>query len=347
MLVTLNMPNLLPKEFEFSHDFCIYLYDSIAQFIIEGESCGFFHTSFKFKSEKEKKEWERNPDIFDWLEEKGYSMVLGEVLLKTVFPGLLSDFCQFVFEALNCSRKGKLTVTYALLRKPLRENLFYMEWMLADPEDFLNTFYNQHSKELSFGKIGNPDKVKSIIKASLSNTPSKQALNANFIYDLRFNKQAPFGFEPLWNKAIHLITTKSPLETEQCNFNFIFSGPDEHQSQWEYLYNTLPYLLFYALEISEVIMALIANGKTTNFTERYFHRSLGFILWGHKKRDLTDCGCTDETGLECLALDCPKCGRTIEPSEKLMSTLFLKLKLRCPNCRSKIQLPLFIEKYNG
>lgn len=224
------MPDVLPKEFEFSHKFCIFLHNSMAQFIIEGEPSGFFQTSFQPKSEKETEELEKNPDlfIFDWLEDKGYSEVLGEVLLKSIFPGLLSDFCHFVLEALNCSRKGKLTVTYALLRKPFRENLHYMEWMLSDPESLLNTFYNQPSKELSFSKIGNPDRAKAIIKEAVDRTPHKEVFDANFIYDLRFNKQAGFGFEPLWNKAIHLVTTKTPLETEQCNFNFIFSGPDEH-----------------------------------------------------------------------------------------------------------------------
>ena len=36
--------------------------------------------------------------------------------------------------------EGELTVAYALLRKPLKDNLFYLEWMLADLPDFLGVF---------------------------------------------------------------------------------------------------------------------------------------------------------------------------------------------------------------
>jgi hypothetical protein len=50
-----------------------------------------------------------------------------ETLKRTVFPALLSDFLHFVCEALATSRKGKLTVTHALLRKPLQDSLFLLK----------------------------------------------------------------------------------------------------------------------------------------------------------------------------------------------------------------------------
>lgn len=81
-------------------------------------------------------------EILRWLEKHNKSSELGELLLKSVYPAILADYCQFVSEALHCSEKGKLTVTYALLRKPLRDNLLYFEWLLADPNNLLNTLYN-------------------------------------------------------------------------------------------------------------------------------------------------------------------------------------------------------------
>jgi hypothetical protein len=58
-----------------------------------------------------------------------------------------------LFEALSCSRKEKLAVTFALLRKPLRENLLYLEWLLADPEELLTRFYSRSIAELAFEKL--------------------------------------------------------------------------------------------------------------------------------------------------------------------------------------------------
>jgi hypothetical protein len=340
------MRNLLPKEFTFSHDFCLYLHDCLVQFIVEGERGGFFRTTFEFRSTNEGEELKGNPDlvIFDWLEEKGYSDVLGEALLKAVFPALLSDFCHFIYEALSCSRKAKLTVAYALLRKPLKENLHYLEWLLADPEDLLTTLYNQPSNELAFGKISNPEKAKEIIRKAIDRTLHKELYDVNFLYDLRFNKGAHFGFDALWNKAVHLITTKEPIATEQCNFNFIFSGEEELLYQWQHIYMTLPFLLFYALDICEVLMAIINKEPPSDITEVSFHRSLGFLLWAYEFLRFTDHTGLPEPNLEMLPLNCPKCKHTIQSNKQVITELFLKCKLKCPHCKRRIRLPHFVRE---
>ncbi len=338
------MRNLLPKEFTFSHDFCLYLHDCLVQFIVEGERGGFFRTTFEFRSPKEAKEFKRNPDlvIFDWLAEKGYSDVLGEALLKAVFPALLSDFCHFVFEALSCSRKAKLTVAYALLRKPFRENLHYLEWMIADPEELLNTLYNQPSKELSFSKIGNPEKAKEVIRKAISRTLHKELYDVDYLYDLRFNKEKLFSFDTFWNKAIHLITTRPAIATEQCNFNFIFSGDEERLSQWHHIYMTLPFLLFYALDICEVLMAIMNKEPPSDIDEVSFHRSLGFLLWAYEFLKFTDHLELPKPELEIVTLDCPKCNHVIHSNEKVIRKLFSERELKCPYCHRRIKLPHFV-----
>lgn len=339
------MNDFLPEEFRFSHDFCLYLHDCMIQFIVEGEPGGFFSTRFDIKSENEAEQLKKNPDLFilDWLENKGYSEVLGEVLLKAIFPALLSDFCHFVYEALSCSRKAKLTVAYALLRKPFRESLHYMEWILADPEGLLNTFYYQPSKELAFNKIGNPDIAKSVIRKATKRTLHYEIYDPDFLYDLRFNKDAHFGFDGLWNKAIHLITTKRSLATEQANFNFIFSGDEERWTQWQHIYLLLPYLLFYALDVCEVLMALMAKEPPSDLAEVTFHRSLGFILWAYDARRFVEGYDRMPTGFEMVVLDCPKCKQRIGPTEELIHRLFAERKLKCPKCRRRIKLPQFVQ----
>jgi len=76
----------------------------------------------------------------------------------------LADLYQFVTEALICSEKGWLTASYALLRKPFRDNLFYLEWLLAEPDVFTNAFYKQDPEEFSVDKMMRESKVLEIIK---------------------------------------------------------------------------------------------------------------------------------------------------------------------------------------
>lgn len=336
--------NLLPKEFQFAHDYCLYLHDCMVQYIAEGEQGGFFLTKFNFKNEQEADDFRNNPNhtIFKWLEDKGYSKELGEILIKSIFPALLSDFCHFIYEALSCSRKCKLTVAYSLLRKPLKENLHYIEWLLADTEGLLNTFYNQPSKYLSFNIIGNPDKIKSIIKTSVQNTYYKY-YDPEFIYNLRFNKEAQYGFEGFWNQAIHLITTKEPISTEQMNFNFIFSNSDDHWKQWQHIYSLLPYLLFYTLDICEILMAMMAKNIPKDFSEVTFHRTIGFLLWLTDTRQYRENNDMSLSIIEPMDLNCPKCGCSIKNNEEALFHLYAERKFKCRECNKTSKIPDFIK----
>jgi hypothetical protein len=53
---------------------------------------------------------------------------------------LTSDFLHHVYEGLWCLEKRKIVVAFNVLRKPLKDNLTYLCWMLADPEDFYATY---------------------------------------------------------------------------------------------------------------------------------------------------------------------------------------------------------------
>jgi len=345
------MKNFLEKQFQFSHDYCIYLHDILAHFIVFGEKKRIFNVQLTLSNENEAKSFERasDIDIWDWLEKYGYSEILGEILIKSLFPALLSDLCHFVYESLSCSRKAKLTVAYALLRKPLKENLHYLEWLLSDPEEFLNTFYNKESIELSFNRIGNPDRIKNVIKNAKDRIPNKLAFDAEFLYDLRFNKACPYGFDGSWNKATHLVTTKDPIATEKQNFNFIFSNDESRLSQWSHLYGRLPYILFYAVEICEMLMAFIMKKLMPDYAESSFHRSLGFIIWGIETQKFDNKQSQvrrASEGLSELVLDCPQCNQKIEPDENLIRTLYETLKMKCPNCNKRLKLQDFINKKN-
>jgi hypothetical protein len=58
------------------------------------------------------------------------------ILKAVVLPAVLSDLLHFIYEALQCSRKGKLNVTYALIRRPIQESLYLLESIVLDAAGF-------------------------------------------------------------------------------------------------------------------------------------------------------------------------------------------------------------------
>jgi hypothetical protein len=138
------MRDFLPKEFCFSHDFAFFLHDLLADIIVEGEKARIFDITFKFKSE-EQRELFKNlsaEELWDWLAENDKATHY-TLIYKQICVALLSDFCHFVYEGLQCSKKAKLSVAYSLFRRPFKDNLLILEWLLADPIDFMDRFYNE------------------------------------------------------------------------------------------------------------------------------------------------------------------------------------------------------------
>jgi hypothetical protein len=77
--------------------------------IARGEKERLFDVQFTVADLSKRKELDHLEDdaLFEWLAKNGFSDVIGKMYVRRLFPGLLSDFLHFVFEALTCSRKAK------------------------------------------------------------------------------------------------------------------------------------------------------------------------------------------------------------------------------------------------
>src|SRR5690606_35200082 len=100
---------------------------------------------------------------------------------------------------------------------------------------------------------------------------------------------------------------------EQLNINFIFSDDDSRQSQWQYIYSRLPYLLDYAFALILAVFSSFREPEqvTQDYTELpvlsaglLWHRSVPealrtehLDLHSSKLRELLVTVCTGE-GLE-------------------------------------------------
>lgn len=178
---------------------------------------------------------------------------------------------QFIHTALKCSDKGKLTVTFATLRKALKDNLLILEFLNADKRDFFRRF-NNPSQELIIGGISEEDKKK-IIKNNCKIIGFSEKLG-NGIHDLRYKRGFKSGLASLFDQALHITTNNRHFKTERQNFNFIFSGTKAIESQWKLIYNTLPLLMMYFVQTSYHLLNKNITKKIKK--ENYL---VDFIFW--------------------------------------------------------------------
>lgn len=277
--------DILPEKHLFSHEFCFFLYDQIAEIVAAGVDENIFNHEFSLTPEEMNAFDDLSDEnVMDWLEDNGHIDVVYDIYYKQICVALLTDMANFIYEALSCSQKGKLTVAYALLRKPFKENLLYLEWLLADPISILSKFDLGKIKELSINSAFSRDEKVEIISKAQLQTNSEGWLDPEFIHDLRFDKNYDDGLEPLFQKANHLVTTFRFLETEKQNFNFVFSDEGSIESQWDHFYTYLPILLFHTVEIVEGLIRTFAE-REDQFDLTWIRTLIGFTFWA-KSSDL-------------------------------------------------------------
>ena len=331
--------NRIPVEYWFAHELSFFLHDILVQIIKSGEGAAIFADSrYKITNPEDVKAILAlsGEELWKWLEQNNYKYVIDDLILKQATVALLSDFCHFIYEALNCSRKQKLTVTYALLRKPFKDNLFYIEWLLVDRPTFLKAFKNGLAEPT-------PEIRRSVVERVVELLPVPGLFDSVLIYDLRYKKSAEIGFEGNWNQANHLITTCRNFKTETQNFNFIFSGEDAHITQWRFLYTRLPYLLNYAVEVVELLLENIERTDPAYVKTMRLRRMAGLTIWAQGLNP-THCGWDIDKFQkklgDCLMVQCPKCSQMFSPELQHMGVLYEVGKVSCPLCGNVSLLPL-------
>lgn len=208
-------------------------------------------TTFSFKNKDDAKDFEKIDayNALEWLNENGYNDKADIILDKKVFHAILVDMCNFIYESLNTIEKGKITVSLALLRKPFRDNLLYLEWLLAEPKEFIDMVYNQEIDKYAIENV-KWNKKKDIINKAISKIDNQEffsKIDANVYYDLRYNYAAGNSLQLVWNNANHLVTTGRNIRSDE--FNFIFLNKERHLEYIKYYYNQVPHLLFYTYNI--------------------------------------------------------------------------------------------------
>ena len=127
---------LLPATYKVAHDLCFTVHDVLAQLLVSGSKSGAFVARIPLDEPGDVDAFAAHSDLFEWLETSGRVRDRAKILKSIVLPAVLSDMLNCIYEALQSSKKGKLNVSYILLRKPLQESLYMLESIIIDELDF-------------------------------------------------------------------------------------------------------------------------------------------------------------------------------------------------------------------
>ena len=329
---------LLPEKYWASHEFCFYLHDRLVSLMLEYEQNGvqdIVSESFQNAIASHEKEFE-DIDIIDFMKQNELLEPYRHHILSHVILGLTSDMLHFLYESLRCFEKRKFSVAFSLLRKPFKEHLLLLSWILADEEDFISRFeFNNH---INFSGISKELRLEIISKA-ISKLHLKESFDAELIWDMIFSKKHPNGFEPTWQRATHLTTSQGELlKTEEYSFNFIFeSAFDDYY--YEFLHNKLPHIMLYLSQITiecfnrihpvnkktithltlttmGVYEALFLDGRSVTIS-RMFQKELGDLL------------------------NCIHCNSKLQIRKRNAPEFYLHERIHCENCGLVSEVPLY------
>ena len=247
-----NKGGPLPKKFNVPHDLCFSVHDILAQFLASGEASEVFTARIALEDYEMEKDFRSTADIFEWLKKTKRFEDRARIIKTLVLPAVLSDMLHCLYEALECSRKGKLNISYMLIRKPIQEGLFLLESIILDEVAFADKLATSPIALRPQAATGVEGEHKRRIQRVLEIIRQTDVFDAEYLAQLRYVKTED-GFDGACNKAIHLFTEHKAIKTESLNINFIFSDWEAKHSQWEYLYSRLPYILVYMWRVIEHI----------------------------------------------------------------------------------------------
>jgi hypothetical protein len=324
---------------QLSHGYCFFVHDQMVDILRDIETRNIVSVTINFTDPRHADVIStlKDESLTNWLDENGYRADVDELIFRKTAVALMSDFCHFMFEALDSAARGKLTVSYALLRKPLKDNLYYLEWMLADRAGFLYEYRkNTSSMDVQKASI---EKRLSLITAALGRTLTREWIDPGFLYELRYDKSVPWGFEHAWQQATHLVTTHPTFATSEMNLNFIFSTDEDRETQTRFMYSFLPPIMYYALEVmGGVVSAFSIPVDLDNVSQARRVSGLALCI----ERCTADVQEILTGGIAAIVagifLRCPGCGPVEAVGHKHLMEVYVHGATSCPSCGRLIRL---------
>jgi len=316
----------------------------LKQTISEVTATGLFDPAVKFRSRQHERAFRglKPSARRKWLRENEYWREVADLTYRSPCQALAVDLVEFADVALSCTIRGPLTVGFALLRKALKDDLFALEWIVADPEDYFQRFFSGTALDREVRNLKAPRQIE-IIRAAASKTRVGEWMPAEMLHDLRFNKNSPTGLEPLWQKANHLVTTQGALTTQAETLNFVFADDDERDELWRAFYGVVPALFFHVTQVFDAALASFAGRAEPGHTAQLVRTLAGMTLWMRSKGTRIDLA-KQRKLFERLLLrqfpkkSCERCARRVSLTLKNRHQLFEDGRIECAGCGQVISV---------
>jgi len=326
---------LLPKKFHPHHELCFHLHDSMLRVFQELAAQRYPTLKLEFEDQETADLFVASEDPIGLLMELEEWDLVRRLTVGQSMMAVLGDFFNFVYEALNALQKRKFVVFYALLRKPLKENLLYLTMMLVDDQKFF-----ENLKELPGEKFNHPglteQERRDYFERAVAEMDFADFIDPKRLHDVIFDMKLEDGLAPLFDKATHLSTSRSQIRTEDLNLNFIFKNPMSNDV-FENVYPKLAYVLLYAF-LLELRLFQKAGFDTDRVAKWYTLTGLGAYngLFGKGR-----CGIKDSlfSAFGDLAT-CPHCESKISVQKYQAARFFTSHKVRCEACDHDHDFPL-------
>lgn len=328
----------LSPEYWKDHEFCFYLHDNLLQMLIDYESSGAHNwvTDAFRKVMSEKGVPEQESDVLSFLRENNLTELYRHHLISHLVMALTGDMLHFLYEALKCLEKRKFSVAFSLLRKPLKENLLFLCWILSDEGDFISKFSEKTHKSLNDRK---PEERRKIISGAVEKLPMSDTYDADLIHDVIYSKSHEFSFEPVWQRATHLITSKgSLLETNEYEINFIFENPFDEKF-CDIAYRKLPYVMMFLSHVALECFSLILKINEKTYSHLII-TSLGCYETLYRDRGKMHLAGMLNKHLSPI-MKCIHCNGRLRINKRNATQLYIKESMDCKNCGLVSQIPLY------
>jgi hypothetical protein len=325
----------MPGRFHARHEFCFHLHDSMLSLFHDLAQQRFPTIQIDFENSEEFERFQSAPDPISYFletdREVAKRLSVGQAMMAT-----FSDFFNFVYEGLIALEKRKFVVAYALLRKPLKENLLLLTMMLVDDEEFFARL--EKSPAANFGHPGVQDTHrKDYFRRAKEMVPYSDFLDAGFLHDLIFDVSLAAGLAPLFDTATHLVTNRAAIRTKDLNLNFVFKDPADNDV-YETIYNALGYILLYAL-LLEIELFKKADLDGAHVSKWFAMTGLGAYHALFLKGQSPLVTSLNRTFGDLLT--CPHCDAKLRITKRGAARFFVVHKLLCKSCGREHDFPLF------
>lgn len=282
ILAKSQISELLPTKYRKRHQLMLYLYDILVDILVKADRYQLSSLSFRFTNEIN-----GESDLFDELDRQKDLDISEYVYIPHIFFSILRDLNYYLFESLSCIERGKVTVAFSLARKPFQDNLFYLSWILVQPNDFLEKIQYGSPKEYDVSNLKGKKEfiIDLFLKAKESIQYendfldfSKELIDPELLYDIIYNREAENSLTSVFDQSIHLVTNNKNYPTEKRNLNFIFSDDKIWDDFWRLFYEKTPYILIYLVEVAIAIFEKYFDIDSEIVTLNRYIRNLKIVF---------------------------------------------------------------------